>query len=155
MSRLAALPLLLVMALLPASCSSDSPVGSTTPTRFTTGSSVSISAQVLASQQKVPDPCPIATPLFVPFLVTVTPGGGVVVVVTSISTQFTDFTGVGMPAVTLPAPIPTAQFGTALDQARNAQTFSLGFCRPLRHGTVAVTVNMRDLSSRTIFVPVN
>jgi hypothetical protein len=91
----------------------------------------------------------------VPLIVTVTPTGGLTIFVTSITTQFTDVSGVTMPQVTLPAPIPTTQFGTALDQAKNPQTFSLNACRPSPRGTFAVTVSMQGLPSRTLMVPVN
>jgi hypothetical protein len=91
----------------------------------------------------------------VPLIVTVTPAGSVVVFVTSITTQFTDFTGASAPQVTLPAPIPTTQFGTALEQAKNSQTFFLNVCRPIPRGTFGVTVNMRGLPSRTVTVAVN
>ena len=60
--------------------------------------------------------------------------------------QFTDSFGVGMPQVTLPAPLPLAQFGTALDQARS-QTFALGLgigCGTSRHGRVRIVVEAAD-----------
>jgi hypothetical protein len=91
----------------------------------------------------------------VPLIVTVTPTGGLTVFVTSITTQFTDVSGVTSPQVTLPAPVPTTQFGTALEQSRNPQTFSFNACRPSLRGAFAVTVGMQGLGSRTLMVPVN
>jgi hypothetical protein len=149
MSKLPAFPLLLGTALLLASCSSGNPAS---PTPFAAGSSVSISAQAFPPVQGVkgmpPSGCPAATPVLVPFIVTVTPGGSVAVVVTSIITQFTDFVGLQAPAVTLPAPVPTLPFGTALEQARNPLSFSFNVCRSVNRGTVAVTVHTRDASGR-------
>ena len=147
MHRSTSLPLLLGAAMLLASCGETA--SPATPTQLTTSSSVSVRAQALAPPRIVPFPtCPIATPFFLPVAVTVTPTG-IIVVVTSISTQFTDTTGIQMPQVTLPAPLPTTQFGTALDQARGAQTFPLNLCQPVPQGTVIVTVNTRDTSGRT------
>jgi len=149
MSRLIALPPLFA-ALLLASCSSGDPASPAAPTTFASASSMSISAQpVLASLQTTVFPgCPVVTPFVMPFIVTVTPTGTVGIVVTNITTRFTDFAGVQAPAVTLPAPIPTIPFGTALEQARNAQNFAFNICRTIHPGTVVVTVNTRDTSGR-------
>lgn len=157
MPLLARLPLLFAAALLVASCSAG-PVSPTRtpPLSASSASSVSITATALASRPASPPfGCPVATPFAVPLVVTVTPTGAVTVFVTSITTQFTDVSGVTMPQVTLPAPIPTTQFGTALEQAKNLQTFAFDVCRPSPRGAFAVTVNMQGLPSRTLMVPVN
>jgi len=150
MAQPTALPLLLGTALLAASCSSGVRESPTNPTAFATGSSVSISAQALAPAQAATiTSCPAPAPLMTPFIVTVTPTGRVGVFVTSITTQFTDFVAVPMPAVTLPAPVPTTQFGSALEQARSPQAFSFNVCRPAKRGKVAVTVDTRDTLGRS------
>jgi hypothetical protein len=61
----------------------------------------------------------------VPLVVVVQPPTGVSVVVTSIRAQFVDTSGAAAPQVTLPAPVPTTQFGSALEQSRSGQSFSL------------------------------
>jgi hypothetical protein len=156
MSHRTALPLLLGTAFLVTSCSSGGSAGPTTPTTFGAASSVSITAQALAPAAAVaPLGCPTVTPFVVPLIVTVTPTGPVTVVVTSITTQFTSFVGAPMPPVTLPAPVPTVQYGSALEQARNPQTFSFNVCRAVPRGMVAVTVNMQGMSSRTVSVAVD
>jgi len=148
MSKLIALSLLSGMALLLASCSST-PASPAAPTTFESGSAVSINATPAAPAHATSfTSCPIATPFVMPMLVTVTPSGATVVVVTSITTRFTDLGGVQAPAVTLPAPVPTIPFGSALDQARNAQSFSLDVCRTPHRGMVAVAVDTRDPSGR-------
>jgi hypothetical protein len=92
--------------------------------------------------------CAVASPFLVPFMVNVAPVGSVTLVVTGISTQFTDSRGITAQQVTLPAPVPTVQYGTALDQARNAQHFAVNVCRPLGSGTVTVVVNAHDMTGR-------
>lgn len=157
MSHSTALPLLVSAALLLTSCGSAS--SPTKPTTFASASSVSISAKPLAFTRVVSSfGCPAATPFTMPFLVTVTPTGAVGLAVTSITTQFTDFLRVQAPAVTLPAPVPTVQFGSALDQARG-QSFSMDVCRTDRSGIVVVIVTTLDglgrSTSGTISVAVN
>jgi hypothetical protein len=159
MSRLAALPLLFGTALLLTSCSSNH-AGPTDPTALVTGSPAS---SVVVSAALAPMPtaafrgCPAATPFLAPFLLTVAPTG-TVVVVTTITTRFTDSTGVPAQQVTLPAPVPTVQYGTALDQARNALMFPLDVCATNRRGTVTFTVITHDMFGRngsgTVTVPV-
>jgi hypothetical protein len=152
MSQHTALPVLLGAALLAASCNAGGPAAPTTSTQFVAASSVSISAKALAPVKVASAPdCPTVTPFIVPLVVTVMPTGTVFVVVTGITTQFTDFTGVQMPPVTLTAPVPITQFGTALDESRNPQTFSfnVGFgCGRTNGGTLAVTVSTRDSMGR-------
>jgi hypothetical protein len=150
MSKLIALPLLAGMALLLASCSSE-PASPTQPTTtFVGGSSMSINASPAAPAHAVSfATCRVATPFIMPFVVTVTPAGTIGFVVTGITTRFTDVGGLQAPAVTLPAPVPTIPFGSALEQARNPQSFSVDVCRTRQRGTVAVTVETRDMSGRT------
>jgi hypothetical protein len=159
MTHSTALPRLLGAALLVTSCSSD-PASPTTPTTFASGSSVSVTGRALAPVPAMATPgCPAVTPFAMPFLVTVTPNGTVGIVVTSITTQFTDSQRLQAPAVTLPAPVPTAQIGTALEQARGPQSFALDLCRSFGEGTLVVIVNTLDTSGRhgtgTVTVAVN
>ena len=149
MTHSTALPRLLGAALLVTSCSGSEPASPTTPTTFVSASSVSVAARPLAPVPAMASPgCPAVTPFAMPFLVTVTPLGTVGIVVTSITSQFTDSLRVQAPAVTLPAPVPTAQIGTALENARGPQSFALDLCRTFGEGTVVVIVNTLDTSGR-------
>src|SRR5262249_10533780 len=71
--------------------------------------------------------------------------GDTTLIVNQFRVRFTDVNGVSTQQITLPAPVPTVQFGTALNQARS-QTFPLSFnpgCGFLPTGTVAVVVEGR------------
>src|SRR5262249_43766284 len=73
--------------------------------------------------------------------------GDINVVVTRITSQFTDTNRVTLPTVTLPAPVPTAEFGSALVQARKGVTFpvTVNFgCGTGSTGNVAMTVHLSD-----------
>jgi hypothetical protein len=61
--------------------------------------------------------------------------------------QFFDASGIAAPQVTLPAPVLTVQFGTALVRARSFRSFPLDFlfgCGTGRRGTIVVIVQTRD-----------
>jgi hypothetical protein len=61
--------------------------------------------------------------------------------------QFFDTSGNSMPQVTLPAPVPTTQIGTALANARSAQAFAVTLgvgCGTGRKGNVVIVVETRD-----------
>lgn len=61
--------------------------------------------------------------------------------------HFVDTFGIAAPAVTLPAPVLTRQFGTALVEARSSRTFPFDFdfgCGTDRRGTLTVHVRTRD-----------
>lgn len=65
--------------------------------------------------------------------------------------QFFDTGGLAAPQVTLPAPVMTTQFGTALVQARSARSFALDFsfgCGTGRRGTIVVVVHTQDARGR-------
>jgi hypothetical protein len=72
-----------------------------------------------------------------------TPG----VVVTQIQVQFTDMTGITMPQVTFPAPLPIQEFGSTLGTPRGDMRFPLTLnvgCSIGHNGNMAVTVETRD-----------
>jgi len=160
MSRLIARSLLPGMALLLVSCSSGMPASPTKASPFGGASAVKITAQAISSGQAIAPPrgCPVATPLVMPFLVTVTPTGGVAIAVTTVTTQFSGTGNITAPPVTLPAPIPTTQFGTALQQSKDPVSFSLGVCRSALPGTVTIVVGTVDTfgvnSTGTVMVAV-
>jgi len=157
-------PLMLGIAVLLSSCSANGSTGPTNPTALVTGSSImSITARLMGPAQSstmtntTTIVCPFATPFLVPFMVAVAPVGSTTVIVTQISTRFTSPAGIPAQQVTLPAPVPTVQFGTALDQARNQQLFPVNVCVPLTQGTVTIVVDGRTMSgqngSGSVMVP--
>jgi hypothetical protein len=148
-------PLLVAAASLATSCSDSDPrPDATRPSPFGgLPSAVSVSAtSPVATALQVSDPfCPSVTPFNVPLVVVVQPNDGVNFAVTSMRLQFFDTAGNAMPQVTLPAPVPTTQFGSALTEARS-QTFpvTLGIgCGTGHIGTVRIVVDTRDDHGRS------
>jgi hypothetical protein len=144
--------LLVVAAFLFASCGgTDAALNLTQPTPSSNSLSVAVSTtSPLAVAERVTNPfCPSVTPFKVPLVIVVQPDGGVVV--TRIRLQFFDTSGAGMPQVTLPAPVPTTQFGTALTNARSGRFFpvTLGIgCGTGQTGNVQILVETRDAQGR-------
>jgi hypothetical protein len=67
--------------------------------------------------------------------------------VTQIDLRFVDTSGITMPQVTLPAPVLTTQFGTALVEARQTRVFPLSMglgCGFGQRGTITAVVFARD-----------
>ena len=149
------MPLLVVVAFLSASCGgTDAVVNPTQPSPTASALSVAVStSSPITVAQKVKNPfCPSVTPFSVPLVVMVQPPPGVRVVVTSIRAQFVDTSGAAAPQVTLPAPVPTTQFGSALEQARSGQSFALTIgigCGTGTTGSVRIFVETRDSQGRT------
>jgi hypothetical protein len=147
------LGLILAAALAGTSCT-DAP-GSKTPTTFMpTSANVTIStASATVSARPVNGSfCPAVPPFSVPVVLVVRPNGAVGLVVTRIQMQFTDSSRVPMAQVTLPAPVPTTQFGDALEASRDGLTFPLSLgvgCGTGTSGTVVVIVDTRDGDGRT------
>jgi len=98
--------------------------------------------------QPVANPlCPRVTPFTVPFVVVVNDNGTTGVVVTGFRVQFTDSAGITAPQITLPAPVPTTQIGTALENARGDKFFSLSTgvgCGVGHTGSIVVVVDTQD-----------
>jgi hypothetical protein len=147
--------LLIVVAFLGASCGgTDATSNLTQPSPSSSPLSVAVSTtSPMVAAQSVNNPfCPSIAPFNVPLVVVVQPTGGISVFVTAIRVQFFDTSGAAAPQVTLPAPVPTTQFGTALDNARSGQVFhaSLGIgCGTGHTGNVRILVETRDSQGRT------
>jgi hypothetical protein len=91
--------------------------------------------------------CPFTPPYAVPFTVFVERNGDPALVVTQFQLRFTDSLGTSMPTVTLPAPVPTTEFGSALSASRDDLRFALSMgvgCGVGRNGTISVHFNTRD-----------
>jgi hypothetical protein len=146
---------LVVAAFLGASCSgTDAALSPTQPTQSSSPLAVEVStASPLAVAERVSNPfCPSVAPFNVPLVIVVQPDAAVSVIVTAIRLQFFDTSGTGSPQVTLPAPVPTTQFGSALENARSRQVFpaTIGIgCGTGRQGTVQILVDTRDAQGRT------
>ncbi|HET7618272.1 MAG TPA: hypothetical protein VFK20_07170 [Vicinamibacterales bacterium] len=94
--------------------------------------------------------CPAVAPFNIQ-LNLVVHAGDVSLVVTQFRLVFTDTSGSQAPQVTLPAPVPTTQFGSALVAARSAQTFPLAFglgCGTGHTGTLVIIVDTKDETGR-------
>lgn len=146
--------LLVVAAVLSASCGgTDATPNLTQPS--TTNSSAPVTVSTMSSiavAERVNSPfCPSVTPFNVPVVILVDPGGAVGVIVTSIRVQFVDTSGASAPQVTLPAPVPTTQFGSALANARSPLAFPLTIgigCGTGRTGNMQIVVETRDAQGR-------
>jgi hypothetical protein len=144
--RFVACVLLIGAALAAASCDDSKLL--TSPATFAS-SAVSFDAlSTTVVAQPVHNPfCPSVAPFTVPFVVVVRPNGALDLVVTQIRMQFIDSRGVRMPQVTLPAPVPTTQIGSALADARGDLRFALSMgigCGVGRTGTIEVDLDTRD-----------
>jgi hypothetical protein len=96
--------------------------------------------------------CPSVAPFDVPFVIVVRPNGVRGLRVTQLQLQFTDSTGARMPSVTLAAPVPITQFGTALEASRGDLRFPVRMgigCGVERLGTIVVQVTTRDGNGRS------
>jgi hypothetical protein len=143
--------LLVGAAFITASCSDSSTP--TTPTTFgLAGSSASPSATISALSdnivaQPVAQPiCPTVSPFTIPFVVVVTSDGSAGFVVNNFTMNFTDIAGTHLPSVTVPAPVPTQEFGTELTNARDLRfPLSLGVgCGVGRSGVLVVGFDGTD-----------
>jgi len=108
---------------------------------------VSVSAQVTAAPPVAqPDGrggCPAFT---IPLELSVR-AGALDVSITDVTMRFVNSSGVAMPQVTVPAPIPTTQFGSDLIAARSVRTIPLIVpvgCTNDPTGTLVVIIGTRD-----------
>jgi len=138
--------LLLTAVIATASCDQKT----TTPTtiNFAPAAAVLVSAvpSTLFAQPRNSFSCPTVTPFFAPMVIVVQPDGTLGFAVTQITLNFTDRSGQTQPQITLPAPVPTTQFGSALDQSRGLSfPFTLGLGCGIGHsGTLVVAVDTSD-----------
>src|SRR5689334_7288852 len=149
MHRHSLAPMLAGALLFAASCGTmDGQPAATQPTPVGAAPSQMFAAsEPVVSAQAVRDPfCPSVDPFRVAAGLVVQ-AQDVGLIVTQISARFTDSAGVQAPQVTLPAPVPTTQFGSALVAARSQRTFPVVVgigCGTGRTGTVMIFVSARD-----------
>lgn len=150
MQKLPAVASLVVAAVLAMSCSNtDARLAPTGPTLVSSESAQSATLEMIAPTVHRTisfGGCPATSP-FTAFLGVSVRAGDISIAVVEIGVRFVDTSGMQAPQITLPAPVPTTQFGTALIQARGTQTFPLTLglgCGVGTRGTVTVIVITRD-----------
>ena len=143
MTRYTCVPILIALSALAAAC--DYPNTPTEPSQTvvqTMGTGITVSATPATTVVRPGEflGCPGFSAFSVQFALVVQTDN-TTLIVNQFQVRFTDVNGTSTQQITLPAPVPTVQFGTALNQAR--QTFPLSFdvnCGFVRTGTVVVTV---------------
>jgi hypothetical protein len=122
------------------------------PTPRGTGpTTVGIQPSLVTVQSISQASCPTVPPFLGSLNLIVQSDGDLGLFVTQVRMTFTDSLGVTAPTVTLPAPVPTQQFGSALVAARADRAFSLTFpfgCGTRRTGTLVVVVVTSDEQGR-------
>ena len=151
--RTFAAALLVVVASFASACSDTAALITTTgPTTISVRSAdFSANTGAVFSQQMGKTSCPALPPFVIPLNLVVRVNGGLNVFLVNVNMQFVDHTGIVMPQITLPAPQLTAQFGTALVQARSARTFPFTIpvgCGTQQKGTVTIQARTRDEQGR-------
>ena len=141
---------ILGVSLLTTGCSdSDDGLAPTGPVALRAGTSTtfaSIQPSVVSGRPTGLGGCPQVQPLRALLNLNVR-ADDVDLLLREIRLQFFDTGGLAAPTVTLPAPVMTTQFGTALVQARSARSFALDFgfgCGTGRLGTIVVVVLAQD-----------
>jgi hypothetical protein len=152
MQKLTAVTSLVVAAFLLTSCSdTDARVSVTTPTTvlqqgFQVPSFAAAQSTIFATPVRNAF-CP-AVPPFTAVLPVSVQAGAVSLLITDVNVRFVDTSGF---QVTLPAPVPTTQFGSALIEARQTRLFPFSFglgCGFGTRGTLTVVVVTRDGNGR-------
>ena len=98
--------------------------------------------------------CPISNPLRAVINLSLHADLDATLQLTEVRLIFVDSLGISAPPVTLPSPVLTRQFGTALVHARSTRLFPIDFgfgCGLARHGTIVVSVRYRDGHGRDGF----
>jgi len=138
-----------------AACTSTEPgVSDTRPSAIGVGSSAQMEVvpAVVTARPNARVSCPDNPPFLGSISVNIRPGVSAITL-TDVRLRFTDTTGAfSAPQVTLPAPVPTQQFGSGLVAARTVAQFpfSFGFgCGTGRTGTLVVIVVTTDDRGRS------
>src|SRR5688500_13001712 len=141
---------LAVLAAAMAGCTSTEPgVSDTRPSAFGVGSSAAMEVvpAVITARPNSRVSCPESPP-FVGSLSVNIRAGVSALTLSEVRLRFTDTVGgLSAPQITLPAPIPTQQFGSTLVAARAGTSFPFSFafgCGSGRNGTLVVIVVTTD-----------
>jgi hypothetical protein len=154
MQKSAGVLAILGAAVLAAACSdSDARLATMTPSPLAlTSASVSATPSAVAAQLVGNPSCPGLPPFRAQFHLNVQAGDERAMLITDVRARFQDTSSFQVPMVTLPAPVPTAQFGSMLVEARSARSFpiviGLGCGGVGRTGTIVVIVDWRDDGGR-------
>jgi hypothetical protein len=148
MQKLTVIASIVVAAFLATSCSdTDVHVNATGPTTLAVESaSFSVAQSTLFAQPVRNGFCPAFPPFTVVLHLSIR-AGSLRLSITEIGLRFVDTFGIRMPQVTLPAPVLTTQFGSALVEARQTRLFPLPLglgCGFGEHGTMTAVVVTRD-----------
>ena len=145
---------ILALLLTPACDRSDAPVTATAPlslqaetSPFGTAPLARIRPSAVTAQLIGHAVCPELHPFLVTANLVLHSHDGGSMFLREVRMRFIDSAGIPGPQVTLPAPLPIRQFGTALTDARGDQMFPLDFrfgCGTRRTGTIIVIVHARD-----------
>jgi hypothetical protein len=145
-TRRASLAVLLGIAL-SIGCETESGVLNPTPLGTGLSGTVSLQPSAVAVESVARPSCPTLPPFVGSLNLTVLSPDDRRVSLRSVQMTFTDSAGLSAPSVTLPAPVPTVQAGSALIEARSQRTFPLTFpfgCGTRRTGTLVVVVTVSD-----------
>ena len=144
--------LILAGVLILTGCSTSQTVTAPTALEGKAAGSVTAEPFVVAEQTGLASNCPVVQPFTATVNVFVF-SGSAGLIVTSIDARFVDQFGIQLPPVTLPAPVPITQFGSALAQSKS-QTFPVSMrfgCTTAPHGTVFLNVGTSDARGRQTF----
>jgi hypothetical protein len=156
MQKLTVIASLVVGALLATSCSdTDARVTATGPTALVQSGGFESPFFSVAQSPIFAQPirnafCPTLPPFTAVLRLSIR-AGSFRLFIRDISLRFVDTSGIRMPQVTLPAPVLTTQFGSALVEARQTRLFplSLGLgCGFGTQGTMTAVVTMRNESGQ-------
>ena len=148
MHKLTVVSTLVLSAFLASACDDTKNTVAAPTTINAAGVSATVTTGSAVAAPSVSGTCPAFT---IPLSLVVQSGVSAVTV-TEVAARFVDSRGTAMPQVTLPAPIPTTQFGSELIDARSARTIQIMLpigCTSDRAGTVVVLVTTRDRHGRT------
>jgi hypothetical protein len=169
MHKLTAVSTLVLSAFLVTACDDDAksnvPGGRggaslvTAPTSFNVaGVSANVTAGSAIADPNAGGTC---TALTIPLQLSVQ-AGAAAVAITEVTARFITSASTSMPQVTLPAPVPTVQFGSGLIEAKSVRTIPLMLpigCVVEPAGTVVVLVSTRDRhgnsNTTSVSTPVN
>lgn len=147
--------LALVMAVMSTSACDSDGTGPVYPSPLATVGappSISIQPSRIAAETVTHPSCPVIPP-FIGSLNVHVQAVDFPLSVSHVQMTFRDSDGLTAPAVTLPAPVLTRQFGSTLVEARSRRTFAFTFpfgCTTRRTGTLVVVVITTDPGGREI-----